>query len=289
MRAIRSILVVMEPDQLTGPALNRTKRIAGVTQSHLHLLACEKRRDLASDLDNVAETLRNVGYSVSTRQNWHDSVHQTVIREQQLEGCGLIVKQHFPDKSLKKALLTPDDWKLLRLAPCAVLMVKTESTWTNSNVLAAIDIGNPDDEHNQLHDDILRHAFDIAEICKGQLHVLSVHPTPILNATDPAQPLGQSIAARYRQACQNFKEKYGFNDEQLHIEEGAPNLLLPQIADRLNASVTVIGTVARTGLSGVLIGNTAEVVLDALDSDVLVLKPDDIIEHLETQAGQMDE
>ncbi len=45
--------------------------------------------------------------------------------------------------------------------------------------------------------------------------------------------------------------------------------------------VTVLGTVARTGLSGALIGNTAEVVLDALESDVLVLKPDDICAHLE--------
>jgi len=33
-------------------------------------------------------------------------------------------------------------------------------------------------------------------------------------------------------------------------------------------------------------GNTAEVVLDALESDVLVLKPDDIIEHLEELVAQ---
>jgi len=45
--------------------------------------------------------------------------------------------------------------------------------------------------------------------------------------------------------------------------------------------VTVIGTVARSGLSGALIGNTAEVVLDAVESDVLVLKPDTIMDHLE--------
>ena len=45
--------------------------------------------------------------------------------------------------------------------------------------------------------------------------------------------------------------------------------------------MTIIGTVARTGFSGALMGNTAEVVLDALESDVLVLKPDEIIDHLE--------
>jgi nucleotide-binding universal stress UspA family protein len=57
--------------------------------------------------------------------------------------------------------------------------------------------------------------------------------------------------------------------------------LIPYIAHKLQASVTVIGTVARTGLSGALIGNTAEVVLDSLESDVLVLKPDVIMDHLE--------
>jgi nucleotide-binding universal stress UspA family protein len=50
---------------------------------------------------------------------------------------------------------------------------------------------------------------------------------------------------------------------------------------KLGAAVTVIGTVARSGLSGALIGNTAEVVLDAVESDVLVLKPDTIMDHLE--------
>ena len=38
---------------------------------------------------------------------------------------------------------------------------------------------------------------------------------------------------------------------------------------------------ARSGLSGALIGNTAEVVLDSVESDVLVLKPQEIEDHLE--------
>ena len=51
-------------------------------------------------------------------------------------------------------------------------------------------------------------------------------------------------------------------------------MLIPYMAHKLQAAVTVIGTVAGSGLSGALIGNTAEVVLDSLESDVLVLKPD---------------
>lgn len=131
MQAIRSILVVIEPDQLEGLALKRAQLIAGVTQSHLHLLVCEKRRDHSAALNDLAQELREEGYSVSTNQAWKDSLHQTIIAEQQAEGCGLIIKQHFPDNPLKKAILTPDDWKLLRFAPCPVLMTKTARPWTS--------------------------------------------------------------------------------------------------------------------------------------------------------------
>ena len=54
MQAIRSILVVIEPDQLEGLALKRAQLIAGVTQSHLHLLVCEKRRDHSAALNDLA-------------------------------------------------------------------------------------------------------------------------------------------------------------------------------------------------------------------------------------------
>lgn len=64
MQAIRSILVVIEPDQLEGLALKRAQLIAGVTQSHLHLLVCEKRRDHSAALNDLAQELREEGYSV---------------------------------------------------------------------------------------------------------------------------------------------------------------------------------------------------------------------------------
>ena len=108
----------------------------------------------------------------------------------------------------------------------------------------------------------------------------------MLSSADPTFQLSETIEARYREACRTFQAEYGFSDEQLHIEEGPADVLIPRTAQKLDAVVTVIGTVARTGLSGALIGNTAVVVLDTLESDVLVLKPDDIIAHLEELASK---
>ncbi|MGH8433047.1 MAG: universal stress protein [Pseudomonas sp.] len=286
MQAIRSILVIIEPEQPDGLALKRAKLIAGVTQSHLHLLICDKKHDHSAILADLSSTLQQEGYSASSQQAWHDNLHQTIITTQQAEGCGLVIKQHRPDNPLKKALLTPDDWKLLRYCPGPVLMVKTDNPWTDGIILAAVDVGNADGEHRTLHSSIINHAYEIAGLAKASLHVISAHPSPMLSAADPVFQLKETIEARYREQCKAFQAEYDFSDEQLHIEEGPADVLIPHIAHKLNAAVTVIGTVARTGLSGALIGNTAEVVLDALESDVLVLKPDAIIAHLEELVAQ---
>ncbi|HLT03498.1 MAG TPA: universal stress protein [Pseudomonas sp.] len=283
MQAIRSILVVIQPDLPEQLALKRAQLIAGVTQSHLHLLVCaEADQDHTALLDELAETLATEGFSCSAQQAWQDTPHQTVIAAQQSEGCDLVIKQHRRDSLLKKAFLTPEDWKLLRYCPCPVLMVKTDDPWSGRPVLAAVDVGNSDSEHQTLHSGIVSHAYDIARLCQGPLHVLSAHPSPMLSAADPTFQLKESIEQRYREACRKFQDEFEIEDRYLHIEEGPADVLIPKTAHQLNAAVTVIGTVARTGLAGALMGNTAEVVLDSLASDVLVLKPEDIIQHLET-------
>ncbi|MGI9383250.1 MAG: universal stress protein, partial [Methyloligellaceae bacterium] len=49
--------------------------------------------------------------------------------------------------------------------------------------------------------------------------------------------------------------------------------ILPAVAEKLHADLVVMGTVARAGIEGFLIGNTAESVLARLDCSVLAVKP----------------
>jgi len=281
MQAIRSILVVIDPKLSENLALKRARLISSVSQSRLHLLICDTRQDHSSYLERVRADLEDQGHVVTTQQGWHENLHQTIVTAQQSEGCGLVIKQHVADNPLKRALLTPDDWKLLRYCPCPVLMVKTEAPWTGGNILAAVDVGNADTEHRTLHASIVNHGYEIASLASGTLHIISAHPSAMLSAADPAFQLKETIEARYRNACRQFQTEFDIPDGQLHIDEGPADVLIPRVCHQLRAVVTVIGTVARTGLSGALMGNTAEVVLDTLESDVLVLKPDDIIDHLE--------
>ncbi|VVP10208.1 MULTISPECIES: universal stress protein [Pseudomonas] len=284
MQAIRSILVVIEPEHSESLALKRAKLIAGVTQAHLHLLVCDPKHDHSGMLSVLKAALLEDGYSVTTEQAWNQSLHDTIIDVQQAEGCGLVIKQHFPDSPLKKALLTPADWKLLRHCPTPVLLVKTAGSWKDKVVLAAIDVGNMESEHRHLHATIIDYGYDIASLAKAHLHVISAHPSPMLSAADPTLQLSETIEARYREQCKAFQAEFDIDNEHLHIAEGPADVLIPFMVHKLQAAVTVIGTVARTGLSGTLIGNTAEVVLDAVESDVLVLKPQEVEDHLEELA-----
>ncbi|MCF6546038.1 hypothetical protein IHV67_25490, partial [Escherichia coli] len=141
-----------------------------------------RKHEHSALLSVLKASLTEEGYSVTTEQAWNDSLHDTVIAVQQAEGCGLVIKQHYPDSPLKKALLTPTDWKLLRYCPAPVLLVKTATPWAGKVILAAIDVGNSDVEHRSLHHSIIDHGFDIAYLAKAQLHVISAHPSPMLSA-----------------------------------------------------------------------------------------------------------
>ena len=283
MQEIRNILVVMTPNQPEELALKRAKLIAGVTHSRLHLLVCDKRDEHGTYLAEKERELKEDGYEVTTEQAWHESFHGTIIKVQQAESCGLVIKQHFPENPLKRALLTPDDWKLLRYCPCPVLIAKTKRPWTEGSILVAVDVGNSSAEHKALHASLISNAYEVAAIAKAKLHVFTAHPTPMLSASDPTFQLRETIAARYREQCASFVKEFELDEEQMHIKEGPADVLIPEMAKQLDAVVTVIGTVARTGISGALIGNTAEVVLDAVETDVLILKPQNVITQLESQ------
>lgn len=103
MQAIRSILVVIDPEHSESLALKRAKLIAGVTQAHLHLLVCDKKHDHAGLLSVLKAALLADGYSITTEQAWNESLHDTIIDVQQAEGCGLVIKQHFPDSQIGRA------------------------------------------------------------------------------------------------------------------------------------------------------------------------------------------
>ncbi len=64
---------------------------------------------------------------------------------------------------------------------------------------------------------------------------------------------------------------------QIHLVKGNPCKEISLLASKDNVDLIVMGSVARTGIPGFIIGNTAESILGQVKCSVLVVKPDGFV------------
>ena len=58
-----------------------------------------------------------------------------------------------------------------------------------------------------------------------------------------------------------------------YVVQGLAGDVIPDLVSRERAGILVMGSLARTGIAGLLIGNTAERVLSTVEASVLAVKP----------------
>lgn len=83
-----------------------------------------------------------------------------------------------------------------------------------------------------------------------------------------------------RSQIKRLTDEYGVADANLHVDAGAAVEYLPRMAAGWHADIVVMGAISRSALRRVLVGSTAERVLEALPCDVLVVKPPDFAQNL---------
>lgn len=69
------------------------------------------------------------------------------------------------------------------------------------------------------------------------------------------------------------KDAAEYINPRTHLVKGWAREEIPALAKQLAADVIVMGTVARTGVPGFIMGNTAETILNQIDCSVLAIKP----------------
>ena len=57
------------------------------------------------------------------------------------------------------------------------------------------------------------------------------------------------------------------------LERGTARDVIPDQVKALGADLLIMGTIARTGIPGFIIGNTAEDILNSVDCSVVTVKP----------------
>ena len=170
--------------------------------------------------------------------------------------------------------------RLLRKCPCPVWVIKPSRTQTSS-VLAAV---NPHPDEAELNGIILELAASLAERYGGDLHVAHAWSLyaeepdgTVFNFTPAisAEALRDETHAASKRALDELLATSTVADApwKIHLIEGPAEHILPTLVREHGIDLLVMGTIARSGLQGVLIGNTAERVLDEVRCSVMAVKP----------------
>jgi universal stress protein E len=156
-------------------------------------------------------------------------------------------------------------------------------------LMAAVDPDHVNDPSAALDHRILDVTASMAKRCDAEVHVMHAYcssaiATAVVGAMPPV--LGVSAEAlaleRERKHAQvkRITDEYGVADANLHVDAGMASEYLPRVAAEWHADIIVMGAIARSGLQRVLIGSTAERVLESLPCDVLVVKSPDFAQNL---------
>ena len=116
---------------------------------------------------------------------------------------------------------------------------------------------------------ILSAAGDLAQALSG--NVFAVHSYSQVPLSGHYLKQAQ---AEHQKAFAELMADFEIPDEQRLMVDEAPEFGLQKTAVDLGADMVVMGAVSRSFVADVFIGNTTEKVLDYLECDVLVLKPD---------------
>jgi universal stress protein E len=164
----------------------------------------------------------------------------------------------------------------MRESSCPVLFTKPGEDWdTQRCVLAAVDVA--DTAHEQLSRLVLEHAARIAEILAAPLHAVCVYPTlgqsvSDYQVADDFHGLKSDMKESRELALVALCQDLDITTDEAHVIEGHPARAICELAERLGAQITVLGTSARAGLGKLLIGNTAEQIVHRLHTDVLTVR-----------------
>lgn len=309
MRVFNKILVPTDFSPCADTALSQAvwlARLVGaeVTASHVIPLTQDAMASLATNpwylaagSEDVEERIRHgidkrLEEAISSHRSKGVTLeHKTllgppfveIIQAVQDEEFDLVVVGTRGHSAVSRFLVGSVTSKLARKCPCPVWVAKPAATNQLATILAPVDF-------SELSRKSLKLAAQLSARADCSLHVLHVcaaqdaFPWGLL-PEDGDTSVAQRRRLQYRQAIEHlrsFVKEAGLPVEPtLHVERGEPWKRILTTAKQIDAGLTVLGTVGRGGVAGLLIGNTAENVLHSSRSSVLAVKPDGFVSPIQ--------
>lgn len=305
MKKLRRILVAISDLQSAhGGVLRRAAGLANATGARLELFhvvttaGAQSRRVgrrlmtlqlspadslilAQQNLERIARSKLLQGCRVQAVAVTDRPAHEAIVRRAIATRADLIINGTHARGFANRMVLRHTDWELVRHSPIPLLLVKSERLKAKAVVLAAIDPLHANAKPARLDRQILDVAGSVATLLKADLHAVHAYlPLSVMLAAGIGEPLvwntSQLDADYSRRVTKEFTRELrasGIPLARRHLRIGDAGKELVACATRIRATMVVMGAVSRSRLERLLVGSTAEQVLDALSCDVLIVRP----------------
>ena len=292
------VLAAIPPTELAAVVAERAADIARAFSAELCLAACvydpyvagerfsdspelQSAREALVDarraqVDALADRFQTDGLSVSVAVNWAYPIYEGLVELAENLQADLMVAGTFHHGLLERWGLANTDWQLLRHVPCPLLLIRRDVFDGYRHILAAVDPMHAHDVDAVLDDRIVEAATLFSGPWDGRVDVLHCYleseHLPMV-APGVAGYYGKlSSRDEHARAMEKLLARHGLDTRQMSMEAGDARQLIPAVAKRRGSGLVGMGAVSRSRLRRLLIGSTAESVLDGLDCDVLVVR-----------------
>lgn len=300
MGPIESILVDIDATALAHPALARATRLARASRASLTIVdvvnvPAYARRYLPADveeemltarrqqLERVAHAVKDVATDAKLLTGRPGTaLIQEVLRSKH----DLLMRSHARDSTASAPKpFGAVDMELLRKCPCPVLLVRPGALGQHPRIAGAVNASTEEPAERALNVKIAELTLLLARLEDGVPMLLQTW-VPFAEGKVRSHVSDEAFAAyvedvRSRTANDLEQLARSLGERMAGVQtvhrRGEPEEVIPEYAAAADIDLVVMGTVARSGIAGLLMGNTAERVLRKLPCSVLAVKPDGFV------------
>jgi nucleotide-binding universal stress UspA family protein len=318
MSAIRNILVPLDHEAEPPNAVDRAIRLAKHFRASITLLGLVQELpwyarialhdaervdqavfdDARRRVEAIAGRVSAEGIGVEAKVARGRSALESV-REALRGGHDLLLKDA---ATSAEGAFHSADRQILRTCPCPVWLSRQDRSrdpGARERMLALVDpapLGSSPEstaDRESVSTRILDLAVELAEAESAELlvaHVWDATAQGILRKCgyrdDQIDTYVNNVRSGAARALDRLVERYQgrIPPEAVQLLRGAPTEVIPEFVEAQEIDVIIMGTMARSGVAGMLIGNTAESLLGQAECSILAVKPGGFVSPIHAEA-----
>lgn len=239
------------------------------------------RDDAQARLDDLISEVATNGITVQTVV-LIGTPFLEIIRRVLTERYDLLIRTAAQPHGVSERIFGTTGLHLLRKCPCPVWIVRPDSQTGFKNVMVAVDVSSEDDAESRLNHDLMQIAQSLAKSEGAKLHAVTAWSVWMESYLRVSRHVGaegldetrRELAYHANEWLQKLAGQFQSTPTaELHVVNGEPDDVIPRVIEEYQIDLLVMGTIGRSGLSGVFIGNTADRILNQVKCSVLALKP----------------